>query len=160
MKFEKFLKMTAGHGTIVDREDGGKWLFFANVLMRIPDGVNVIAALRMDESERIKNIFEEYASENCAGAELYAAELPTPDAAGSKVIRIFRDTDGGEIGISNKEFSLIEKGDSVINVYDEEFDDNIPAALMVAEFDPSQGAEIVGVIFNVGYFAALINERK
>lgn len=159
MKFEKFLKMSAGRGVIVDREDGGKWLMFNHVLMRIPDGVNVIAALRMDESEHIKKIFEEYATENCAGAELYAAELPTPDASGSSVIRIFRDNDGGEIGISNKEFSLIEKGDGVITVYDEEYNHDVPAALMVTEFEP-WGAEIVGVIFDGEYARRKNNEKE
>ena len=160
MKFEKFLKMTAGRGVIVDREDGEKWLLFDGVLMRIPDGVNIIAALRMEESEFITRIFQEYARDNCASAELTGAELDPPDASASKVIRIFTDNDGGEIGISNKYFGLIERGDSVVNVYDDEYSDDEPAALMVAEFDPSEGAQIVGVIFNDDYFAAKINERK
>ena len=160
MKFEKFLKMTAGRGVIVDREDGEKWLLFDGVLMRIPDGVNIIAALRMEESEFITRIFQEYARDNCAGSELTGAELNPPDASASKVIRIFTDNDGGEIGISNKYFGLIERGDTVINVYDDEYSDDEPAALMVTEFDPSEGAQIVGVIFNDDYLAAKINERK
>ena len=160
MKFEKFLKMTAGRGVIVDREDGEKWLLFDGVLMRIPDGVNIIAALRMEESEFITRIFQEYARDNCAGSELTGAELDPPDASASKVMRIFTDNDGGEIGISNKYFGLIERGDTVINVYDDEYSDDEPAALMVTDFDSSEGAQIVGVIFNDDYLAAKINERK
>ena len=81
MKFEKFLKMTAGRGVIVGREDGEKWLLFDGVLMRIPEGVNIIAALRMDEPQFISDIFEEYADENISTAELTTAILPTPDAS-------------------------------------------------------------------------------
>ena len=94
---------------------------------------------------------------------IYKGRLPktTAQTAGKAVYQIrFTDSDGGEIGISNKYFGLIERGDTVINVYDDEYSDDEPAALMVTEFDPSEGAQIVGVIFNDDYFAAKINERK
>lgn len=158
MKFEKFLKMTAGRGVIVEREDGGKWLLFDGVLMRIPDGVNIIAALRMEESEFITRIFQEYARENCAGAELTGAELDPPGASASKVIRIFTDNDGGKIGISNKYFGLIEKGNDVATVYDEEYSSTMPAALLVLR-GYGENEEIEGMIFDDEYFRDKINER-
>ncbi len=158
MKFEKFLKMTAGHGVIVERKDGEKWLLFDGVLMRIPDGVNIIAALRMDEPQFISDIFEEYADENISTAELTNAILPTPDASASKVIRVFNDSDGGEIGVANKYFGIIEKGNDVVTVYDEEYSDNPVAILVLTGYGENE--EIEGMIFDDEYFRDKINERK
>lgn len=158
MKFEKFLKMTAGHGVIVERKDGEKWLLFDGVLMRIPDGVNIIAALRMDEPQFISDIFEEYADENISTAELTNAILPTPDASASKVIRVFNDSDGGEIGVANKYFGIIEKGNDVATVYDEEYSDNPVAMLVLTGYGENE--EIEGIIFDDEYFGDKINERK
>lgn len=159
MKFEKFLKMTAGRGVIVDREDGGKWLLFGEVLMRIPDGVNIIAALRMDDKPFINHVFNEYADDAIFNAELTGAKLPTPDASASKVIRIFTDIDGGEFGVTNKGFALIEKGDSVYTVYDEAHNDEQPVAVVVLT-GYGDNEEIAGIIFDDDYFAEKINERE
>jgi hypothetical protein len=159
MKFEKFLKMTAGHGVIVERKDGEKWLLFDGVLMRIPDGVNIIAALRMDEPQFISDIFEEYANENISSAELTNAILPTPDASASKIIRVFNDSDGGEIGVANKYFGIIEKGNDLVTVYDEEYNPDSPAALLVLR-GYGENEEIEGIIFDDEYFGDKINERK
>lgn len=159
MKFEKFLKMTAGHGVIVDREDGGKWLLFDGVLMRIPEGVNIIAALRMDEPQFISDIFEEYDNENISDAELTNAILPTPDASASKIIRVFNDGDGGEIGIANKYFGIIEKSNVLVTVYDEDYNPDSPAAL-VALTGYGDNEKIEGMIFDDEYFRDKINERK
>lgn len=158
MKFEKFLKMTAGRGVIVDREDGEKWLLFDGVLMRIPEGVNIIAALRMYEPQLISDIFEEYADENISTAKLTNAILPTPDASASKIIRVFNDSDGGEIGIANKYFGIIEKGNDVVTVYDEEYSDNPSALLVLRGYGKNE--EIEGIIFDDEYFKDKINERK
>lgn len=158
MKFEKFLKMTAGHGVIVERKDGEKWLLFDGVLMRIPEGVNIIAALRMDEPQFISNIFGEYDYENISTTELTNAILPTPDASASKVIRIFTDSDGGEIGVTNKYFGIIEKGDDAVTVYDEEYSDNPVALLVLTGYGENE--EIAGIIFDDEYFRDKINERK
>lgn len=158
MKFEKFLKMSAGRGVIVDRDDGGKWLLFDGVLMRIPEGVNIIAALRMNEPQFISDIFEEYDDENISTAKLTNAILPTPDASASKLIRVFSDDDGGIIGIQNKYFGLIEKGDDVVTVYNDECPDS-PAALLVL-IGYGENEEIAGMIFDDEYFRDKINERK
>ena len=109
MKFEKFLKMTAGRGVIVNTVRNGLFLLFDGVMLKIPDGVNIIAPLKMDEPQFITTVFEEYKNGNISTAELTNAILPTPDASASKVIRIWDDADGGEIGIQNKYFGLIEK---------------------------------------------------
>ena len=160
MKFEKFLKMTAGRGVIVDRGayKSEKWLLFDGVLMRIPDGVNIIAALRMDEPQFISDIFEEYADENISTAELTNAILPTPDASASNIIRIFTDSDGGKIGVANKYFGIIEKGNDVVTVYDEEYSDNPVALLVLTGYGENE--EIAGMIFDEDYFRDKINERK
>ena len=160
MKFEKFLKMTAGRGVIVDRGayKSEKWLLFDGVLMRIPDGVNIIAALRMDEPQFISDIFEEYADENISTAELTNAILPPPDASASNIIRIFTDSDGGKIGVANKYFGIIEKGNDVVTVYDEEYSDNPVALLVLTGYGENE--EIAGMIFDEDYFRDKINERK
>lgn len=159
MKFEKFLKMTAGKGVIVDRGDGEKWLLFDGVLMRIPDGVNIIAPLRMDEPRFVTHVFEEYDDENISTAELTNAILPTPDASASKVIRIFTDSDGGEIGVINKFFGIIERDNDVVTVYDDDYSTDKPAALLILT-GYGENEEIAGMIFDDDYFSAKINERK
>ena len=159
MKFEKFLKMTAGRGVIVNTVRNGLFLLFDGVMLKIPDGVNIIAPLKMDEPQFITTVFEEYKNGNISTAELTNAILPTPDASASKVIRIWDDADGGEIGIQNKYFGLIEKYDEVMTLYDDEHDHNKPAALLILT-GYGENTEIAGIIFNDDYFAAKINERK
>lgn len=158
MKFEKFLKMTAGRGVLIDRSDGANWLLFDGVIMRIPDGMNVIAPLTMGDREFINHVFSEYNHENISTADLTDAELPTPDASASKVIRIFTDADGGKIGIQNKYFGLIEKSDDVYTVYDEEYSDTPAALLILTGYGDNE--EIAGMIFDDDYFSAIIHEKE
>lgn len=159
MKFEKFLKMTAGRGVIVDRGDGEKWLLFDGVLMRIPDAMNIIAALTMNDKPFINHIFNEYDDENISTADLTDAALPTPDATASKVVRIFTDADGGKIGVQNKYFGLIERGDDVVTIYDEDYDPDSPAALLILT-GYGDNEEIAGIIFDSDYFSEKIHERE
>lgn len=159
MKFEKFLKMTAGKAVIVDRGGGEKWLLFDGVLMRIPYGVNIIAPLRMDEPQFITRIFDEYDDENISTAELTGTELDPPDASASKVIRIFTDSDGGEIGVTNKYFGIIERDNDVVTVYDDDYSTDKPSALLILT-GYGDNEEIAGIIFNDDYFAAKIHEKE
>lgn len=156
MKFEKFLKMTAGRGIITHCKEG-LFLLFDDVLMRIPDGVNIIEGLKMYAPNFIEHIFEEYDDENISTAELTDATLPTPDASASKVIRIFTDSDGGKIGVINKYFGIIEKDDSVYTVYDDEYNPDEPAALLILT-GYGDDEEIAGIIIDDDYFAAKIHE--
>ena len=159
MKFEKFLKMTAGRGVLIDRSDGANWLLFDGVIMRIPDGMNVIAPLTMGDREFINHVFSEYNHENISTADLTDAELPTPDASASKVIRIFTDADGGKIGIPNKYFGLIEKDDDVVTIYNEEYDEENPVTLLILT-GYGDNEEIAGMIFDDDYFSAIIHEKE
>lgn len=159
MKFKKFLKMTAGKAVIVDRGDNEKWLLFDGVLVKIPDGVNVIAALRMDEPQFVEHIFDEYDYKNISTAELTGAVLPTPDASASKVVRVFTDRDGGEIGVTNKYFGIIERDNDVVTVYDDDYSTDKPAALLILT-GYGDNEEIAGIIFDDNYFAARIHEKK
>lgn len=159
MKFEKFLKMMGGRGVVVDRGNGEKWVLFNGVMLRVPDGTNVIEAFTMGDKPFINHVFNEYADENISTAELTGAILPEPDASASKVIRVFSDADGGKIGITNKAFSLIEKSDEVVTAYDQEYNDENPVALVILNgYDTSE--EIAGIIFNDDYFAAKIHEKE
>lgn len=159
MKFEKFLKMAAGHGFIVEDNDGIKYLLFDGVMLRIPDGTNVIAPLTMGERSFMTNVLEAFADNVIRSAELTGAYLPTPDASASKVIRIFNDNAGGEFGITNRRFALIEKDDAVYTAYDEDYNDESPVALVILT---GYGAdeEIAGIIFDDDYFSEKINERE
>lgn len=151
--------MTAGRGVIVERNDGEKWLLFDCAMLRVPDGVNVIAALKIGDKPFIRSIFNEFSAENISTADLTGAELPTPDASASKIIRIFTDADGGRIGVTNKDFALIEKGDNIYTVYDDKYSEETPAALLVT-VGFGDNEEITGMIFNDDYFCEKINEKE
>lgn len=157
MKFEKFLKMAAGHGVIVEDNDGIKYLLFDGAMLRIPDGTNVIAPLTMGERPFMTNVLEAIADNEITEADLTGAKLPTPDASASKVIRVFTDDDGGEIEITNKGFALIEKSDAVYTAYDEDYDDNEPVALVILT-GYGEDEKIAGIIFDDDYFAQKNNE--
>ena len=159
MKFEKFLKMAAGHGVIVEDDDGIKYLLFDDAMLRIPEGTNVIAPMTMGERPFITNVLEAFADNDISNAELTGAKLPTPDASASKVIRIFTDVEGGEFGITNKDFALIEKGDVVYTAYDKEYNDDQPVALVIIT-GYGNNEEIAGIIFDDDYFSEKINERE
>lgn len=158
MKFEKFLKMAAGHGVIVEDNDGIKYLLFDGAMLRIPEGTNVIAPLTMGERPFMTNVLEAFADNDISNAELTGAKLPTPDASASKVIRIFTDNAGGEFGITNKHFALIEKSDVVYTAYDKAYNDDHPVALVILT---GYGGDerIAGIIFDGDYFDEKINER-
>lgn len=158
MKFEKFLKMAAGRGILIDRGDGLNWLLFDGVIMKIPDDMNVIAPLTMGGKSFIDHVFDEYNDENISTAELTGAVLPTPDASASKIVRIFTDADGGEIGIQNKYFGLIERGDDIVTVYDDDYNDKPAALLILTGYGDNE--EIAGIIFDYEYFATRIHERE
>lgn len=159
MKFEKFLKMAAGHGVIVEDNDEIKYLLFDGAMLRIPDGTNVIAPLTMGERPFMTNVLEAIADDEITEADLTGAKLPTPDASASKVIRIFTDVEGGEFGITNKGFALIEKSDAVYTAYDRDYNDENPVALVILT-GYGEDEKIAGIIFDDDYFAKKINERE
>jgi hypothetical protein len=159
MKFEKFLKMAAGHGAIVEDNDGIKYLLFDGAMLKIPEGTNIIAPLTMSERPFMTNVFEAYADNEIMLAELTGAKLPTPDASASKVIRVFTDEEKGEFGITNKGFALIEKGDLTYTAYDKDYNDERPVALVILT-GYGENEEIAGIIFDDYYFNEKINERE
>lgn len=158
MKFEKFLKIAGGRGIIVDG-GGEKWLLYESTMLRVPETVNVIAALRMSERRFMRQAFDEFAAENTITATISGAELPTPDASASKIIRLFSDDEGGTVGIGNKEFSIIEKSDNVYTVYDDTYSQKNPAGLMITT-GYGESEEITGLIFDPDYFGQKINEKE
>jgi hypothetical protein len=158
MKFEKFLKMAAGHGVIVEDNDEIKYLLFDGAMLRIPDGTNIIAPLTMNERPFMTNVLEAFADNEIRPAELTGAKLPTPDASASKVIRVFTDDEKGEIGITNKGFALIEKSDLTHTVYDKDYNDEQPVALVILT-GYGDDEEIAGIIFDDDYFATKIRKE-
>jgi hypothetical protein len=147
MKFEKFLKNAGMCGAIVDCQQYGKFLCMGTVMMRIPDGANVLAAFKRRMKTFEFDIFKAYEDGESYTAELTGATLPTPDAKSSQIERIFSDQDGGKIAIDNKTFGLIERMDGVRMV----FDDEEPAALVITE-GYGDDEIIAGVIFSEEYY--------
>lgn len=125
MKFEKFLKNAGMCGTIVDCEQHGKFLCMGTVMMRIPDGANVLAAFKRKMRTVERDIFKAYDDGDTYTADLTEAALPTPDAKPSQ----------------------IERMDGVRMV----FDDEEPAALVITE-GYGDDETIVGVIFSEEYY--------
>lgn len=165
MKFEKFLKSVGTRGTIVDGgEKFGKFLKLANVMLKIPDGVNIIAPLECKmtvwQSEPIVDFIEGFGVE----APLTGATLPTPDASPSSIRRIFGDVENGKIAIDNKTFGIIERSDHVYSfIHDDDFSVNVDefaVYALVVTTGYGDDEEIAGVIFDELYYHNRLLEKE
>ena len=158
MKFEKFLKNCGARGTIVDTTEG-QFLKFANVFVRIPDGVNVLSALRINAPDYIEVIFDDFENGDLSRAELTAAELPEPDASPSKVLRIWSNDLNGTIKVDNKIFAIIEKSDHAYTFSDSGDDEAPQEALVITT---GYGAEeyVSAIILDKEYYYNLLTEKE
>lgn len=158
MKFEKFLKNCGARGTIVDTTEG-QFLKLANVFVRIPDGVNVLSALRINAPDYIEVIFDDFENGDLSRAELTGAELPEPDASPSKVLRIWSNDLNGSIKVDNKTFGVIEKSDHAYTFSDSGDDEAPQEALVITT---GYGAEefISAVILDKQFYYNLLTEKE
>lgn len=160
MKFEKFLKNAGIRGTVLDSTEFGKFLLCGNVMLRIPDGVNIVSAFANRMPDAYEDVMRDAMNGTSLDAELTGAELPSPDATPSSIQRIFSDKYGGKISIDNKTFGMIERSDKVQIVredfQDENFND-VDALVISSGFGDDR--EITGVIFDVTFFDKLHNEE-
>ena len=76
------------------------------------------------------------------------------------MIRIFTDSEGGAIEITNKHFALIEKSDAVYTVYDEDYNDNGHPVALVILTGCGDYERLEGIIFDDEYFSKKIKERE
>lgn len=127
MKFEKFFKSAGTHGLIVKRSESETWLLCGGVGMRIPEGVNNLGV--SVNPEPLFNAIVSSVSDDDILA-LKEAILPYPDGKANDIVRVFETDLGDRVGISNKEFGLLEKSDrpTYLEVEDE---NNITHKIMV-----------------------------
>ena len=110
MKFEKFLKQTGTHGTVIERNESEKWLVCGGVGMVIPRGVDNLLGTPIDS---------EYASivDVLANAEyddpvkLVKAVILEPTGNAKSIYRVFETDLGDTVGIINADYGLLEKTD-------------------------------------------------
>lgn len=111
MKFEKFLKSVGTHGEVISVNESEKWLVCDGVGMVIPRGVdNLLGTESKRDFASIVDVISTAEPDDIV--KLTRAVMPRPDGKASDIYRIFT-TDGGidEIGITNADFGLLEKGD-------------------------------------------------
>lgn len=143
MKFEKFLKRVGSRGMLLT-ECLEKWICDGNVAMIVPAGINVayskISEMPVEISEAVDNtpIPENY------GADLVQARL-NPDGKAKDIKRIYEDTSGDRIAISNADWSLIETDDATAIMYDPNDNETVIGLIVYSDFGDDR--EVVGVIF-------------
>ena len=113
MKFEKFAKKAVPHAACITVA-GDKYLAYNGVYARIPGWCGNIG-IDSKENEELSAVLEhgEYGESE---AFLTRAYLPNADGKSKDIVRVFRDSEGFEIGISNENFALIEKTDMLMIV--------------------------------------------
>lgn len=140
MKFDKFVKRSGTHGSIVQSKDGDKWLICGDVAMVIPAGVNVLAT----EISEGKPMFEAIIHANTEDdvLELVRATIPA-DGKVKDIVRIFATEDGeNEIQIRNENFGLIEKADRLVYL---QIDDDVEEHEFILITD-RKGETVLGFI--------------
>lgn len=155
MKFQKFVKSLGSDGVIYIRKNEERWLGFENVFMKIPDNIRSITAsdiLPMPEGvEKIIN-YDSF-TDPC---ELHRAIMPYADGAIKDCIRIYAtDNCTNKVGITNTDFSLIEKKDCVemyvkVNAVEETSEGK---ALVIKNYPTLASEEpvTIGIIFPAEY---------
>ena len=108
MKFEKFFKSVGTHGLIVKRSESESWLLCGGVGMLIPKGVNNLG-VSVDPQPLFNAIVNSVSEDDLL--VLKEAILPYPDGKANDIVRVFETDFGDRVGISNKEFGLLEKSD-------------------------------------------------
>ena len=160
MKFEKFLKNVGTRGIIVNSTKYGKFLLFGNVMLRIPDGVNIMASFTKIMPEWQETIFRDFRDGYITEAELTDAALPTPDATPSQIKRIFEDAYDGRIAIDNKTFGVIERSDRTY-IYPEDYEDNNNANVSALLVTTGHGDDetITGIVFDEHYYTEMMEKE-
>lgn len=110
MKFEKFLKQTGTHGTVVELNESEKWLVCAGVGMVIPHGVdNLLGTPITSEYASIVNVLSN--ADYDEPVTLKEAILLDPTGNAKSIYRVFETDLGDTIGIINADYGLLEKSD-------------------------------------------------
>lgn len=127
MKFEKFFKSVGTHGLIVKRSESESWLLCGGVGMRIPNGVNNLG-VSVDPEPLFNAIVSSVSEDDLL--VLRDAILPRPDGKANDIVRVFETDLGDKVGISNKEYGLLEKSD-ILTYLEVEDEANITHKILV-----------------------------
>ena len=159
MKFEKFLKNCGARGTVITTKSDGKFLKLANVLLAIPDGVNVLSNGAVIAPDYIEDILTAFWDGDTFTAELTDAKLPTPDASPSKVERVFSNGFGGQITVDNKTFGIIERSDRVFT-YEDDGESSCDQNALVVVSGYGDNEYISGVLLATQYYNDKVTNKQ
>lgn len=110
MKFEKFLKQTGTHGTVIELNESEKWLVCDGVGMVIPRGVdNLLGTPTDNEYASIVHILAN--AEYDDPVKLAKAVLLDATGNAKSIYRVFETDLGDTVGIINADYGLLEKSD-------------------------------------------------
>lgn len=110
MKFEKFLKSTGTHGTVIERNESEKWLVCGGVGMVIPKGVdNLLGTPTNSEYASIVNVLA--TAEYDDPVTLRKAVLLDATGNAKSIYRVFETDLGDTVAIINADYGLLEKSD-------------------------------------------------
>ncbi len=148
MKFEKFLKSVGTHGLIVEY-NGETWLLCGGVGMPIPTGVNALGAT-VSAEPLFKAIVNSEPEDDYVN--LVRAVILEPDGKANDIIRVFETDLGDRVGISNKDYGLVEKADRLtyleVETDDPKHDGETVTVKILVVRDHT--GEVIGFITGVG----------
>lgn len=129
MKFEKFFKSAGTHGLIVKANAVDSWLLCGGVGMLIPVGVNNLG-VSVDPEPLFKAIVKSEPDDDYLS--LVKAILEEADGKANDIIRVFETDLGDRVGICNKNYGLLEKGDRLTYLEVEDDETGITSKIVVA----------------------------
>lgn len=112
MKFEKFLKSVGTYGEILTTGNGEKWLSCANVVIKVPKGVNNLLGVG---SKKIGSVFEAILNSDTSDdvVQLKQSVLFDPQGKNKDIIRVFETDLLDKVGIYNPDYALLDRTDKL-----------------------------------------------
>ena len=145
MKFERFVKKVMPHGVTLTAE-GEKCLSSGNMFVKIPDWCGP-----MGVESKENNVLNCFLNESEWGenlADLDSAYLPHADSKAKDIVRVFSDGKNN-VGITNEQFSLIEKHDMCLIASYVVNGDLEDVALLIGKYADIDDFEPDAIILNV-----------
>ena len=156
MKFTKFLKSLGGDGVI---QEYGNSTFLASpsVIMAIPSNMSgILASSITDMPKGISEIVN--MADMSDPCYLAKAVMPDGNSVIKDCIRVYADENGVKLPITNDDYTLIEKGDTVEMIvrYDDSEEEYAPVALVIKRYYSSNNIQLLGLIFPVADYVGQV----